>query len=114
MPISAAMFRSERKNPVPQCPPRLDVQMLTPVIWSRMPNHFLNPEVGRVSERLGWMVECIEPLIMMALHIPEENRSEVNLGQLGGGSVGWGDKEPMRNRLTVPDRKSTRLNSSHL
>uniref|UniRef100_A0A673BRB3 Ryanodine receptor 1 n=1 Tax=Sphaeramia orbicularis TaxID=375764 RepID=A0A673BRB3_9TELE len=74
MPISAAMFRSERKNPVPQCPPRLDVQMLTPVIWSRMPNHFLNPEVGRVSERLGWMVECTEPLIMMALHIPEENR----------------------------------------
>ncbi len=76
MPISAAMFRSERKNPVPQCPPRLDVQMLTPVIWSRMPNHFLNPDVGRVSERLGWMVECTEPLIMMALHIPEENRSE--------------------------------------
>lgn len=75
MPISAAMFRSERMNPVPQCPPRLDVQMLTPVIWSRMPNHFLNPEVGRVSERLGWSVECTEPLIMMALHIPEENRS---------------------------------------
>lgn len=75
MPISAAMFRSERMNPVPQCPPRLDVQMLTPVIWSRMPNHFLNPEVGRISERLGWVVECTEPLIMMALHIPEENRS---------------------------------------
>lgn len=75
MPISAAMFRSERKNTVPQCPPRLDVQMLTPVIWSRMPNHFLNPEVGRISERLGWVVECTEPLIMMALHIPEENRS---------------------------------------
>ncbi|KAJ3590256.1 hypothetical protein NHX12_008210, partial [Muraenolepis orangiensis] len=74
MPISAAMFRSERMNPVPQCPPRLDVQMLTPVIWSRMPNHFLNPRVGRVSERLGWVVECVEPLIMMALHIPEENR----------------------------------------
>ncbi|KAL0972712.1 hypothetical protein UPYG_G00193800 [Umbra pygmaea] len=48
--------------------------MLTPVIWSRMPNHFLNPEIGRVSERLGWMVECTEPLTMMALHIPEENR----------------------------------------
>ncbi|KAG9348369.1 hypothetical protein JZ751_002104, partial [Albula glossodonta] len=55
MPISAAMFRSERTNPVPQCPPRLDVQMLTPVIWSRMPNHFLSPEVARVSERHGWM-----------------------------------------------------------
>lgn len=40
-----------------------------------MPNRFLNPDVGRVSERLGWVVECTEPLIMMALHIPEENRS---------------------------------------
>ncbi|KAG9351876.1 hypothetical protein JZ751_023127 [Albula glossodonta] len=74
MPISAAMFRSERKNPVPQCPPRLDMQMLTPVIWSRMPNHFLSPETARVSERHGWSVECSEPLTMMALHIPEENR----------------------------------------
>ncbi|XP_064208546.1 ryanodine receptor 1-like isoform X4 [Anguilla rostrata] len=74
MPISAAMFRSERKNPVPQCPPRLDVQMLTPVIWSRMPNHFLSPETVRVSERHGWSVVCSEPLTMMALHIPEENR----------------------------------------
>ncbi|KAG7516593.1 ryanodine receptor 1-like isoform X2 [Solea senegalensis] len=74
MPISAAMFRSERKNPVPQCPPRLDVQMLTPVIWSRMPNHFLAPETGRISERLGWGVQCQEPLTMMALHIPEENK----------------------------------------
>ncbi|XP_076024958.1 ryanodine receptor 1-like isoform X1 [Genypterus blacodes] len=74
MPISAAMFRSERKNPVPQCPPRLDVQMLTPVIWSRMPNNFLEPETGRISERLGWLVQCQEPLTMMALHIPEENR----------------------------------------
>lgn len=77
MPISAAMFRSERKNPVPQCPPRLDVQMLTPVIWSRMPNHFLAPETGRVSERMGWIVQCQETLTMMALHIPEENRSEL-------------------------------------
>ncbi|XP_076875611.1 ryanodine receptor 1 isoform X2 [Brachyhypopomus gauderio] len=74
MPISAAMFRSDRRNPVPQCPPRLDVQMLTPVIWSRMPNHFLSPDTRRVGERLGWMVLCSEPLSMMALHIPEENR----------------------------------------
>uniref|UniRef100_A0A3P9PYD1 Ryanodine receptor 1 n=1 Tax=Poecilia reticulata TaxID=8081 RepID=A0A3P9PYD1_POERE len=77
MPISAAMFRSERMNPVPQCPPRLDVQMLTPVIWSRMPNNFLKPEVGKVGDRLGWSVECVEPLIMMALHIPEENSTNI-------------------------------------
>ncbi|XP_064408728.1 ryanodine receptor 1 isoform X5 [Latimeria chalumnae] len=74
MPISAAMFHSERKNPVPQCPPRLDVQILTPIVWSRMPNEFLQVDTGRVSERHGWMVECTDPLIMMALHIPEENR----------------------------------------
>uniref|UniRef100_A0A8C5PNN5 Ryanodine receptor 1 n=1 Tax=Leptobrachium leishanense TaxID=445787 RepID=A0A8C5PNN5_9ANUR len=74
MPISAAMFRSENKNPVPQCPPRLDVQILTPVVWSRMPNDFLSVETDKVSERHGWMTECSEPLMMMALHIPEENR----------------------------------------
>ncbi|XP_077336635.1 ryanodine receptor 1 isoform X4 [Lithobates pipiens] len=74
MPISAAMFRSESKNPVPQCPPRLDVQVLRPVVWSRMPNDFLKVESSKVSDRHGWMVECTDPLMMMALHIPEENR----------------------------------------
>ncbi|XP_038623542.1 ryanodine receptor 1 isoform X2 [Tachyglossus aculeatus] len=74
MPLSAAMFLSERKNPVPQCPPRLVVQMLRPVTWSRMPNQFLSVNTQRQSERLGWAVECTEPLTMMALHIPEENR----------------------------------------
>ncbi|XP_063178448.1 ryanodine receptor 1-like, partial [Chroicocephalus ridibundus] len=74
MPISAAMFSSERKNPEPQCPPRLVIQHLTPVTWSRMPNEFLAVDTTRLSERQGWMVECNEPLVMMALHIPEENR----------------------------------------
>ncbi|XP_029456052.1 LOW QUALITY PROTEIN: ryanodine receptor 3 [Rhinatrema bivittatum] len=74
MPLSAAIFRSEHKNPVPQCPPRLSVQTLTPVLWSRMPNNFLKVETERVSERHGWMVQCLEPLQIMALHIPEENR----------------------------------------
>lgn len=75
MPLSAAMFQSERKNPAPQCPPRLEVQMLMPVSWSRMPNHFLHVDTRRAGERLGWAVQCQEPLMMMALHIPEENRS---------------------------------------
>lgn len=75
MPLSAAMFLSERKNPAPQCPPRLEVQMLMPISWSRMPNRFLQVETQRAGERLGWAVQCQEPLIMMALHIPEENRS---------------------------------------
>ncbi|XP_035275276.1 ryanodine receptor 3 isoform X12 [Anguilla anguilla] len=74
MPLSSAIFKSEHKNPVPQCPPRLDVQTITSVLWSRMPNTFLKVETARVSERHGWVVQCLEPLQMMAVHIPEENR----------------------------------------
>lgn len=84
MPLSAAMFLSECKNPAPQCPPRLEVQMLTPISWSRMPNHFLQVETRRAGERLGWAVQCQEPLIMMALHIPEENRSGPAQPRWGG------------------------------
>ncbi|GAA6097331.1 ryanodine receptor 2 isoform X6 [Tachysurus ichikawai] len=75
MPLSAGLFKSERKNAVSQCPPRMHVQFLTPVLWSRVPNQFLRSEVTRVNERHGWMVQCTEPLQFMALHIPEENRS---------------------------------------
>uniref|UniRef100_A0A3Q3BS42 Ryanodine receptor 3 n=1 Tax=Kryptolebias marmoratus TaxID=37003 RepID=A0A3Q3BS42_KRYMA len=74
MPLSSAIFRSEQRNPVPQCPPRLDVQTIVAVLWSRMPNTFLSVETARVSERHGWVVQCLEPLQMMAVHIPEENR----------------------------------------
>ncbi|TRZ10478.1 hypothetical protein HGM15179_016619, partial [Zosterops borbonicus] len=74
MPISAAMFSSERQNPAPQCPPRLVIQHLTPVSWSRMPTQYLGVESARLGERQGWAVECSEPLQMMALHIPEEDR----------------------------------------
>uniref|UniRef100_W5N4D0 Ryanodine receptor 3 n=1 Tax=Lepisosteus oculatus TaxID=7918 RepID=W5N4D0_LEPOC len=74
MPLSSAIFKSEHKNPIPQCPPRLDIQTITPVLWSRMPNTFLKVETARVSERHGWVVQCLEPLQMQAVHIPEENR----------------------------------------
>uniref|UniRef100_A0A3Q2WQF0 Ryanodine receptor 3 n=1 Tax=Haplochromis burtoni TaxID=8153 RepID=A0A3Q2WQF0_HAPBU len=74
MPLSSAIFKSEHRNPVPQCPPRLDVQTIVAVLWSRMPNTFLNVETARVSERHGWVVQCLEPMQMMAVHIPEENR----------------------------------------
>ncbi|KAJ7407276.1 Ryanodine receptor 2 [Willisornis vidua] len=74
MPLSAGLFKSEHKNPVSQCPPRLHVQFLTHVLWSRVPNHFLKIDVSRISERQGWMIQCLNPLQFMALHIPEENR----------------------------------------
>ncbi|NXX75670.1 RYR2 protein, partial [Urocolius indicus] len=75
MPLSAGLFKSEHKNPVSQCPPRLHVQFLTHVLWSRVPNHFLKVDVSRISERQGWMIQCPSPLQFMALHIPEENRT---------------------------------------
>ncbi|XP_028295256.1 LOW QUALITY PROTEIN: ryanodine receptor 3 [Gouania willdenowi] len=74
MPFSSAVFKSEHRNPVPQCPPRLDVQTIVAVLWSRMPNTVLSVETARVSERHGWVVQCLEPLQMLAVHIPEENR----------------------------------------
>uniref|UniRef100_A0A4W3JLJ5 Ryanodine receptor 2 n=1 Tax=Callorhinchus milii TaxID=7868 RepID=A0A4W3JLJ5_CALMI len=74
MPLSAGLFKSERRNPIPQCPPRLHVQHLAPVLWSRVPNKFLKVDVKRVSDRHGWQVQCADPLKFMALHIPEENR----------------------------------------
>ncbi|XP_068795351.1 ryanodine receptor 2 isoform X1 [Struthio camelus] len=75
MPLSAGLFKSEHKNPVSQCPPRLHVQFLTHVLWSRVPNHFLKVDISRISERQGWMIQCLNPLQFMALHIPEENRT---------------------------------------
>ncbi|XP_064176624.1 ryanodine receptor 2 isoform X5 [Anguilla rostrata] len=75
MPLSAGLFKSEQKNPMPQCPPRLHVQFLTPVLWSRVPNHFPKVETSRINDRHGWLVHCCEPLQFMSLHIPEENRS---------------------------------------
>ncbi|XP_047677282.1 ryanodine receptor 3 isoform X4 [Tachysurus fulvidraco] len=74
MPLSSAIFKSEHKNPIPQCPPRLDIQTIKSVLWSRMPNTFLKVDTARVSERHGWQVQCLEPLQMLAVHIPEENR----------------------------------------
>ncbi|KAI5624619.1 ryanodine receptor 2 [Silurus asotus] len=74
MPLSSAIFKSEHKNPVPQCPPRLDIQTIKLVQWSRMPNTFLKVDTARVSERHGWQVQCLEPLQMLAVHIPEEDR----------------------------------------
>ncbi|XP_062407606.1 ryanodine receptor 3 [Sardina pilchardus] len=74
MPLSSAIFKSLHRNPVPQCPPRLDVQTIVSVLWSRMPNTFLSVETARVSERHGWVVQCLDPLQMLAVHIPEENR----------------------------------------
>ncbi|MEJ1284490.1 hypothetical protein NN561_015475 [Cricetulus griseus] len=51
------------------------IKFLSHVLWSRMPNQFLKVDVSRISERQGWLVQCLDPLQFMSLHIPEENRS---------------------------------------
>ncbi|TNN62827.1 Ryanodine receptor 2 [Liparis tanakae] len=73
MPLSAGLFKSERKNPVPQCPPRLHVQFLTPVLWSRVPNHFLKVQLhqpGSLCFYFGGYIssicKCIEQRLIKA------------------------------------------------
>ncbi|XP_076818158.1 ryanodine receptor 2-like isoform X3 [Clavelina lepadiformis] len=82
MPLSAAIFEYERKNVIPQCPPRLNVQSMASVTWTRMPSFLSNPECRRELDRSkGWTSEmrrnAQSPDLhnMAILYIPEENRS---------------------------------------
>lgn len=79
MPLSAGVFRSERRNAKPQCPPRLCVQHLTPMRWTRVPDHAQPVEVTRLEERYGWRARCTQIRQIMTLHIPEESRSEMQV-----------------------------------
>uniref|UniRef100_A0A3Q3G895 Ryanodine receptor 2b (cardiac) n=1 Tax=Labrus bergylta TaxID=56723 RepID=A0A3Q3G895_9LABR len=74
MPLSAGLLRSQRRNATPQCPPRFQVQKLSPVLWTRIPDCTLRVMVDRPDECHGWRVQCSEPLQVMCLHIPDENR----------------------------------------
>lgn len=74
MPISAGMFKSEAKNVTPQLPPRLNVQNLRRITWTRLPNKILNAEISKPSPRTGWLVKVDDPVRFMAVHVPEENR----------------------------------------
>ncbi|CAB1343728.1 unnamed protein product [Coregonus sp. 'balchen'] len=85
LPLSTGLFRSQRRNAMPQCPPRLQVQVLSPVLWTRVPDHTLRVQTAQPEDRLGWRVQCLEPLQVMTLLIPEENRCVdiLELSELG-------------------------------
>ncbi|XP_014010249.2 ryanodine receptor 2 [Salmo salar] len=85
LPLSAGLFRSQRRNAMPQCPPRLQVQVLSPILWTRVPDHTLRVQAAHPDDRLGWRVQCLEPLQVMTLLIPEENRCVdiLELSELG-------------------------------
>nr|XP_018669433.1 ryanodine receptor 3 [Ciona intestinalis] len=79
MPLSAAVLECERKNVIPQCPPRLVVQSLRKVTWTRMPSKLPHPECRRESVRSkGWTSELkpsnTDAYNAAILHVPEENR----------------------------------------
>ncbi|XP_022619295.1 ryanodine receptor 2-like isoform X4 [Seriola dumerili] len=74
MPLSAGLLRSQRRNATPQCPPRFQIQHLSPISWTKVPAHPLKVLVDRPDERHGWRVQCSEPLQVMSLQIPDENR----------------------------------------
>lgn len=68
------MFRGG-KHVIPQCPRRLDVQILQPFHWSRVPNAGTKVHTLKLSDIRGWSMLCEESLAVMVIHIPEENRS---------------------------------------
>lgn len=72
-PLSG-LLRSQSTNTSPQCPPRVQVQQLSPVTWTRVPDQALLVLVERPDEHCGWAVECSEPRQVLNLHIPDENR----------------------------------------
>lgn len=72
-PLSG-LLRSQSTNTSPQCPPRVQVQQLSPVTWTRVPDQALPVLVERPDDHCGWVVECSEPRQVLNLHIPDENR----------------------------------------
>jgi ryanodine receptor 2 len=73
LPLSSILFRGG-KHIQPQCPPRLDLQIIKPYQWSRAPMIPNMVHVLKLSDIRGWSMLCEDAVQMMALHIPEENR----------------------------------------
>ncbi|XP_078674597.1 ryanodine receptor 2-like isoform X8 [Branchiostoma floridae x Branchiostoma belcheri] len=74
LPLSAVYFKSEAGNPVPQCPARVEMQLLKPTSWKRMPAKCLDVRSFKESPTKGYHMECIEPVQFMACYIPEEHK----------------------------------------
>lgn len=74
LPLSAAVLPTSDKHINPQFPPRLKVQCLKPHQWARVPNTALQVHALKLSDIRGWSLLCEDPISMLALHIPEEDR----------------------------------------
>lgn len=60
LPLSAAMFPSLGKHIEPRLPPRLRIQYLKPIRWSRVPNTNLKVHCLKMNNILGWSLLCEE------------------------------------------------------
>uniref|UniRef100_A0A336KLC6 CSON012070 protein n=1 Tax=Culicoides sonorensis TaxID=179676 RepID=A0A336KLC6_CULSO len=74
LPLSAAVLPTGDKHVNPQSPPRLKVQCLKPHSWARVPNTALQIHALKLSDLRGWSMLCEDPVSMLALHVPEEDR----------------------------------------
>ncbi|XKL68210.1 hypothetical protein PGB90_003701 [Kerria lacca] len=74
LPLSAAILQNSDRHVTPQIPPRLKVQCLKPNQWARVPNTSLQVHALKLSDIRGWSMLCEDPVSMLALHIPEEDR----------------------------------------
>lgn len=74
LPLSAAVLPTGDKHVNPQFPPRLRIQCLKPHQWARVPNNSLHVHALKLSDIRGWSMLCEDPVSMLALHIPEEDR----------------------------------------
>jgi len=60
LPLSAGLFPSLGKNITPKFPPRLKLQFLKPIRWSRVPNVNLKVHTLKMNNVLGWSLLCEE------------------------------------------------------
>ncbi|XP_054285011.1 ryanodine receptor isoform X1 [Macrosteles quadrilineatus] len=74
LPLSAAVLQNSDRHVIPQFPPRLKVQCLKPHQWARVPNVSLQVHALKLSDIRGWSMLCEDPVSMLALHVPEEDR----------------------------------------
>lgn len=61
------MFRGGKQTE-PQCPSRLDVQVLTPTTWSRAPNHSVKVHRMKMSDVKGWSMMTEDPGGLSVVH----------------------------------------------
>lgn len=71
--VLSAMTRSP-KLAQPHLHPRLAVQSLKRSFWARCPLQQLRVNTLKLSETRGWSMLCEEPIQMLAVHVPEQDR----------------------------------------